>query len=172
MNNLQSLKIEVSRQRDCSKPLQPYKADCIIQENSFTIASNCVREKINVLSDEKEVVLFHTKANYWNALHHKMEQLFSQASRGITHITVNGDNLPENVRLGLKLLEALLAKDIEIPSSMVIPTELTFEIINRFSYPALPTNLYKIIAICISISSKLVFQFKNLVTRVVDQNIE
>ncbi|KYM88447.1 hypothetical protein ALC53_02930 [Atta colombica] len=159
LNNLQSLKIEVSRQRDCSKPLQPYKADCIIQENSFTIASNCVREKINVLSDEKEVVLFHTKANYWNALHHKMEQLFSQASRGITHITVNGDNLPENVRLGLKLLEALLAKDIEIPSSIVIPTELSFEIINRFSYPALPTNLYKIIAVCISISSKLVLRY-------------
>ncbi|KYN08936.1 hypothetical protein ALC57_18902 [Trachymyrmex cornetzi] len=159
LNNLQSLKIEVSRQRDYSKPLQPYKADCIIQENSFTIASNCVREKINVLSNEKEVVLFHTKANYWNALHHKMEQLFSQASRGITNITVNGDNLPENVRLGLKLLEALLAKDIEIPSSMVTPTELSFEIINRFSYPALPTNLYKIVAVCISISSKLVLRY-------------
>ncbi|KYN30753.1 hypothetical protein ALC56_14564 [Trachymyrmex septentrionalis] len=159
LNNLQSLKIEVSRQRDYSKPLQPYKADCIIQENSFTIASNCVCEKINVLSDEKEIVLFHTKANYWNALHHKMEQLFSQASRGITNITVNGDNLPENVRLGLKLLEALLAKDIEIPSSMVTPTELSFEIINRFSYPALPTNLYKIVAVCISISSKLVLRY-------------
>ncbi|KAG5314198.1 NU188 protein, partial [Acromyrmex insinuator] len=159
LNNLQSLKIEVSRQRDYSKPLQPYKADCIIQENSFTIASNCMCEKITVLSDEKEVVLFHTKANYWNALHHKMEQLFSQASRGITHITVNGDNLSENVRLGLKLLEALLAKDIEIPSSMVTPTELSFEIINRFSYPALPTNLYKIVAVCISISSKLVLRY-------------
>ncbi|KYQ55243.1 hypothetical protein ALC60_05868 [Trachymyrmex zeteki] len=160
LNNLQSLTIEVPRQRDYNKPLQPYKADCIIQENSFTITSNCVRENITVLSNEKEVVLFRTKANYWNALHHKIEQLFSQASRGITNIsTVNGGNLPENVCLGLKLLEALLAKDIEIPSSMVAPTELSFEIINRFSYPALPTNLYKIVAVCISISSKLVLRY-------------
>ncbi|XP_018402894.1 PREDICTED: nucleoporin NUP188 homolog [Cyphomyrmex costatus] len=159
LNNLQSLTIEVPRQRDCNKPLQPYKADCIIQENSFTITSNCIRENITVLSNEKELVLFRTKANYWNALHHKIEQLFSQASHGITNISMVNGNLLENVRLGLKLLEALLAKDIEIPSSMVAPTELSFEIINRFSYSALPTNLYKIVAVCISISSKLVLRY-------------
>jgi len=151
--------IEVPRQRDYNKPLQPYKADCIIQKNLFTISSNCVRENITVLSNEKEVVLFRTKASYWDALHHKIEQLFSQASGGITNISTVNTDLPENVRQGLKLLEALLAKDIEIPSSMVAPTELSFEIINRFSYPALPTNLYKIVAVCISISSKLVLRY-------------
>ncbi|KAL6427342.1 hypothetical protein ACFW04_008718 [Cataglyphis niger] len=159
LDNLQTVTIELPRQRDHSKSLQPYKADCIIQKNSFTIPSNCPRENIAVLSTEKEVVLFRTKASYWNALHHKIEQLFSQADGGITNISVVKTDLPENVCHGLKLLEALLAKDIEIPSSIVIPTELSFEIINRFSYPVLPTNLYKIVAVCIGISSKLVLRY-------------
>ncbi|XP_014489061.1 PREDICTED: nucleoporin NUP188 homolog [Dinoponera quadriceps] len=159
LDNLPSLTIEIPRQRDCSKPLQPYEAECVIQRNSFTIPDNCVRENIFVLSSEKEVVLFRTKANYWDALHHKIEQLFSQASGGIANISAVMTDLPENVCQGLRLLEALLAKDMEIPLSMVAPTELSFEIVNRFSYPALPRNLYKIIAVCISLSSRLVLRY-------------
>ncbi|XP_077274210.1 nuclear pore complex protein Nup188 [Temnothorax americanus] len=159
LDNLQTVTIEVPRRRDHSKPLRPYEADCIIQKNSFTITNNCVRENIAVLSNEKEVVLFRTEASYWNALHHKIEQLFSQASGGIANISAVKTDLPENVCQGLKLVEALLAKNIDIPSSMVIPTELSFEIINRFSYPTLPPNLYRIVAVCISISSKLVLRY-------------
>lgn len=151
--------IELPRLRDCSKPLQPYEADCIIQKNSFTITSNCARKVISVLTNGKDVVLFRVKASYWDALHHKIEQLFSQASGGITNISAVKTDLPENVCQGLKLLEALLAKDIKIPSNMVVPTELSFEIINRFSYPTLPTNLYRIVAVCISISSRLVLRY-------------
>lgn len=158
MDNLQTVTLEVPRQRDHNKPLQPYE-DCIIHKNSFTITSNCVRENITTLSNEKEVVLFRIKASYWDALHHKIEQLFSQASGGIANISTVKTDLPENVCQGLKLLEALLAKDIKIPSSMVVPTELSIEIINRFSYPALPPNLYRIVAVCISISSKLVLRY-------------
>ncbi|KAL0114363.1 hypothetical protein PUN28_011551 [Cardiocondyla obscurior] len=159
LDNLQSVTIEIPRQRDYNKPLQPYEADCIIQKNSFTIPSNCAHENIAVLSNEKEVVLFRTKASYWDALHYKIEQLFSQASGGITNISAVNTDLPENVYQGLKLLEAFLAADIEIPSNMVVPTELIFEIINRFSYPILPPNLYRIVAVCISISSKLVLRY-------------
>ncbi|EFN79601.1 Nucleoporin NUP188-like protein [Harpegnathos saltator] len=159
LDNLPSLTLEVSRQRDHNKPLQPYKAECIIQKNSFTIPDDCIRENIFVLSNEKEVVLFRTKANYWEALHHKIEQLFSQASGGIANISAVMTDLPENVCQGLKLLEALLAKDIEIPLNMVTPTELSFEIVNRFSYPVLPTNLYRIVAVCISLSSKLILRY-------------
>lgn len=154
-----SLTIKISRQRDYSKPLQPYKAECIIQKNSFTIPDNCIRENIFVLSNEKEVVLFRTKANYWDALHHKIEQLFSQTSGGIANISAVMTDLPEHVYQGLKLLEAILAKDMEIPLNMVTPTELSFEIVNRFSYPVLPTNLYRIVAVCISLSSKLVLRY-------------
>lgn len=110
--------------------------------------------------------MFRTKASYWDALHYKMEQLFSQASGGIANISAVKTDLPENVCQGLKLLEALLAIDIEIPSNMVVPTELSFEIINRFSYPTLPPNLYRIIAVCISISSKLVVRYpEDILTR-------
>lgn len=112
-----------------------------------------------MLPNEKELVLFHTKASYWNALHHKIELLFSQASGGIANISTVKTDLPANVCQGLKLLEALLTKDIEIPLNMVTPTELSFEIINRFSYPVLPANLYKVVAVCISISSKLVLRY-------------
>lgn len=159
LDNLPSLTIEISRQRDYSKPLQPYEAECIIQKNLFTIPDNSVRENIIVLSNEKEVVLFRTKANYWDALHHKIEQLFSQASGGVTNVSAMMTVLPENVCQGLKLLETLLAKDIEIPLNMVTSTELSFEIINRFSYPVLPTNLYKVVAVCISLSSKLILRY-------------
>lgn len=159
MDNLPSLTVEVPRQREHNRPLQLYEAECIIQKNSFTIPENCAHENIVVLSNEKEVVLFHTKASYWNALHYKIEQLFSQASGGISNISAVKTDLPETVCQGLKLLEALLAKDIEIPVNMVTPTELSFEILNRFSYPVLPTNLYKIVAVCISISSKLVLRY-------------
>lgn len=159
LDNLPSLTIEIPRQRDYSKPLRPYEAECIIQKNSFAIPDNCVRESIVVLSNEREVVLFRAKATYWDALHHKIEQMFAQASSGVMNISAMMTNLPENVRQGLKLLETLLAKDIEIPLSMVICTELSFEIVNRFSYPVLPTNLYKIVAVCISLSSKLILRY-------------
>jgi len=166
LDNLPSLTIEIPRQREYDRPLRPYEAECVIQKNSFTIPGNCTRESIAILSNDREVVLFHTKASYWHALHHKIEQLFSEASGGIANISAVKTDLPENVLQSLKLLEALLAKDIEIPSSMVTPTELSFEIINRFSYPVLPTNLYRIVAVCISISSKLVLRYpEDILTR-------
>ncbi|EZA58440.1 Nucleoporin-like protein [Ooceraea biroi] len=166
LDNLPSLTIEIPRQRDYSRPLRPYEAECVIQKNSFTIPDSCTRESVAVLSSDREVVLFHTKASYWDALHHKIEQLFALASGGIANISAMKTDLPENVLQGLKLLEALLVKDIEIPSSMVTSTELTFEIVNRFSYPVLPANLYRIVAVCISISSKLVLRYpEDILTR-------
>ncbi|KAG7201983.1 hypothetical protein KM043_004675 [Ampulex compressa] len=159
LDNLSSVTIEVPRQRDHSKPLKPYERECTIHKNSFTIPEDCFRENVLVPSNEKEVILFRKKASYWDPLHHKIEQLFSQAGGGITNISELKTSLPENVLQGLKLLETLLGTDIDIPQSMVIPTELSFEIINRFSYPVLPMNIYKIVATCIGISSKLVLKY-------------
>ena len=161
LDNLQSLTLEVSRQRDTNKPLKPYEQECIIHKNSYTISEDCFRENIRILSSEREVVIYRQKASYWDALHHKMEQLFSQAGGRITNINEMSKNLPENVSQGLKLLKTLI-KYIGIPQSMVIPTELSFEIINRFSYPVLPEEkmyIYKIVAACISISSELVLEY-------------
>lgn len=159
LDMLMSLTLEVSRQRDQSKPIRPYERECTIHKNLFSIRSDCLRENILVLSSDSEVVLFKTRANYWDALHHGIEQLFSQAGGGIANICNMQTSLLDNVTQGLKLLESLLAKDIDIPQSMVIPTELSFEIINRFSYPVLPPNIYRIVTACISISSKLVLKY-------------
>lgn len=151
--------LEVSRQRDQSKQIRPYERECTIHKNLFSIRSECPRENILVLSSDSEVVLFKTRASYWDSLHHRIEQLFSQAGGGIANICNMQTSLLDNVTQGLKLLESLLAKDIDIPQSMVIPTELSFEIINRFSYPVLPPNIYRIVTACISISSKLVLKY-------------
>ncbi|KAK2579169.1 hypothetical protein KPH14_002695 [Odynerus spinipes] len=159
LDMLTSLTIEVIRQRDQTKPIRPYERECTIHKNLFSIAPDCPRENIQILSSETEVVLFKTRAIYWDALHHKIELLFSQAGGGMTNICNMQSSLADNVIQGLQLLESLLAKDIDIPQSMVIPTELSFEIINRFSYPVLPPNIYQIVAVCISISSKLVLKY-------------
>ncbi|XP_076635542.1 nuclear pore complex protein Nup188 [Colletes latitarsis] len=160
LDNLQSLTLEVPRQRDHNKPFKPYEQECMIHKNSYAIAEDSLRENIRMSSD-REVVIFRQKACYWDALHYKIEQLFSQAGGGITNISEMTKNLPEIVSQGLKLLKTL-AKYIGIPQSMVIPTELSFEIINRFSYPVLPEDkmyIYKIVAACISISSELVLEY-------------
>ena len=134
LDNLQSLTLEVLRQRDHNKPLRPYEQECMIHKNSYTILEDSPRENIRILSSDREVMIFRQKANYWDALHHKIEQLFSQAGGRFTGTDEMNKNLPEHVSEGLKLLKTL-AEHIGIRQSMVIPTELSFEIINRFSYP-------------------------------------
>ncbi|XP_017799097.1 PREDICTED: nucleoporin NUP188 homolog [Habropoda laboriosa] len=161
LDNLQSLTLEVPRQRDQNKLLKPYEQECTIHKNPYTISEDSFRENIRVLSSEREVVIFRQRASYWDALHHKIEQLFSQAGCGITPSNALNKNMPEHVSQGLKLLKRL-AKYIGIRQSMVIPTELSFEIINRFSYPVLPDEkmyIYKVVAACISISSELILEY-------------
>ncbi|XP_043485129.1 nucleoporin Nup188 [Leptopilina heterotoma] len=165
LDNLPSLTLEVSRQTlhtmDC---LKPYEQDCIIHRNSFRISRNTPHERIDSArrrndGDEFDVVLWQTKASYWDAFHHKIEQLFLQASGGMASLSYTEALLPEQVSQGFALLEALLATDMEIPRSMVIPTELSFEIVNRFSYASLSLNIYKVVAACIRVSSKLVLRY-------------
>ncbi|XP_034173146.2 nuclear pore complex protein Nup188 [Osmia lignaria lignaria] len=161
LDNLQSLTLEVPRQRDHNKPYRPYEQECTIHRNSYTISEDCFHENVRILSSDREVVIFRQRASYWDALHYKIEQLFSQVGGRTTHTYEMSKNLPENVCLGLKLLKTL-AKYVGIRQSMVIPTELSFEIINRFSYPVLPEEkmyIYKIVAACIGISSELVLEY-------------
>ncbi|XP_017876085.1 nucleoporin NUP188 homolog [Ceratina calcarata] len=161
LDNLKSLKLEVSRQRNYNKPLRPYERECTIHKNTYTISEDCVRENVRILPNGREVVIFRQRASYWDVLHHKIEQLFSQAGGGTMSIDEMNINLPEHVSRGLKLLKTL-AHYVGIRQSMVIPTELSFEIINRFSYPVLPEEkmyIYKVVADCISISSELVLEY-------------
>lgn len=165
LDNLPSLTLEVSRQNlhtiDC---LKPYEQECVIHRNSFRILTTTRHERIESArrrndGDEFDVILWHTKGSYWHAFHHKIEQLFLQASGGMASLSYKDAVLPEQVTQGFALLEALLATDMEIPRNMVIPTELSFEIVNRFSYATLPLNIYKVVASCIRVSSKLVLRY-------------
>lgn len=150
LENLPSITLEVSR-RAFSPQMQrkPYEQECVIHKNLYAIPANCPYTKINapqrnMNNDECEVILFETNANYWEAFHHKIEVLLLEASGGIANLTECNNLLPEQVTLGFTLLETLLATDIDISISMVIPTELSFEVVNRFSYPVLPLNIYKV----------------------------
>ncbi|OXU27052.1 hypothetical protein TSAR_008593 [Trichomalopsis sarcophagae] len=166
LENLPSVTLEISR-RNFSSDWQrrPYANDCIIHKNEFNIPLNCVYQKLNstqqrkLTKDEHEVILFKTKANYWNAIHHKIELLLLEATGGIANLSEASNLLPDQVAVGFGLLEALLATEVDVSSSMVIPTELSFEVINRFSYPDLPLNIYKVVASCIKVSSKLVLRY-------------
>ena len=165
LDNLSSITLEVPRRElQTNDPLKPYEKECTIHKNNFTITKDIPRERIESArrkddGDECEVILWHTKGNYWDAFHHKIEQLFHQASTGMINLSNTEAVLPEQVTQGFGLLESLLALDIEIPRSMVIATELSFEIVYRFSYPILPLSIYKVVAACIRVSSKLVLKY-------------
>ncbi|XP_003708007.2 nuclear pore complex protein Nup188 [Megachile rotundata] len=159
LDQLQSLTLEIPRQRDHNKPFRPFEQECTIHRNSYALSEDCSKN-IRILSSDREVVIFYQQASYWDVLHYKIEQLFSQVGGRITHTYEMNKNLPENVYQGLKLLKTLL--NARIRQSMVIPTELSFEIINRFSYPVLLEDkmyIYKIVAACIGISSELVLEY-------------
>ena len=147
MENLQSVALEIDRNGfNADTQCKPYDRVCIIHRNSFTIPSNCEHMKMqrNVGRDECELRLFKTKASYWDAFHFKIELLLMEASGGIANLGMENNTLPEQVAMGFGLLEALLGAEVDISAGMVIPTELSFEVINRFSYPVLPLNIYKV----------------------------
>ena len=156
--------LEVPRHRSIAtgtnrQSIRPYERECTIHRNDFDIPSDCERVIIETTSGETEVVTWRTTARYGDAFHHKIEQLLSQAGGGITNVSDLKTSLPEHVCHGFDLLEALLAADLDITPSMVIPTEMSLEIINRFSYPVIPLNIYKIIASCCRVTTKLVLMY-------------
>ncbi|XP_058808412.1 nucleoporin Nup188 isoform X2 [Phymastichus coffea] len=165
LENLPSITLEVSRHTfNVEMQRRPYEQQCVIHHNSFLIPPNCPYVKINAnqrntTRDEYEVILFQIKANYWDAFHHKIELLLLAASGGIINLSEDTNALPDQVSQSFGLLEIFLDKNIDISPSMVIPTELSFEVVNRFSYPVLPLNIYKVVAACIKVSSKLVLRY-------------
>ncbi|XP_012277491.1 nucleoporin NUP188 homolog isoform X2 [Orussus abietinus] len=156
LDDLPSVTLETPRHRDSGKLWRPYEKECTIYHNAFAIPIGCSNKVIESTANDKDVVLWHIKARYWDAFHYKLEQLIFEASSGISNVS---EGKAEQVCQGFKLLEILLSADVDIPRGMVIPTEFSFEIINRFAYPVLPLNIYRIIARCICISSKLVLKY-------------
>ncbi|XP_057324473.1 nucleoporin Nup188 [Microplitis mediator] len=138
------------------QPYRPYDRECTLHRNEFTIPDNC--ERI-VLDSDKEIVLWRIKSRYGDAFHHKIEQLFSYAGSGIMNVVNLQTSLPEHVTLGFTLLEALLAANVDLPLGMVIPTELSLEVINRFSHSVLPRSLYRLVAACCRVTSKLALKY-------------
>ncbi|KAK0088385.1 hypothetical protein PV325_012168 [Microctonus aethiopoides] len=172
LENLNSITLEVPRQRHnfigvnnaSSRMLyRPYERECIIHRNEFAIPENCEKIELENNSNDTEVIMWRVKSRFGDAFHHKIEQLFAHAGGGIMNVSDIQSNLPEHVALGFALLEALLAANIAIPPGMVIPTELSLEVINRFSYPVLPRSLYRVVAACFRVTSKLVLKYPEVI---------
>lgn len=138
---------------------RPYERECTMHRNNFTIEGDCERELVEVTSSETEVVTWRKRSRYGDAFHHKIEQLLSQAGGGITNVSQFDTSLQEHVYQGFCLLVELLAADLDITPGMVIPTEMSLEIINRFSYPVLPLKIYNVVASCFRVTSKLVLKY-------------
>lgn len=157
LENLPSVTLEMSRRafsRDIER--KPYERDCLVHRNAYEIPATSQYCKLNPpaslpLRDECEVIMFDARSNYWDAFHHRIELMLLAAGGGIGNLSESNSQLTEQVSLGFGLLEALLGTDVDISPSMVIPTELCFEIVNRFSYPVLPLNIYKVNPECLSI---------------------
>ncbi|XP_034948667.1 nucleoporin NUP188 homolog [Chelonus insularis] len=166
LEDLESVTLEGPRYRNFSggntsgrQAFRPYNQECTLHHNNFTIPENCERLVLDHESGDKEVVVWRVKSRYGDAFHHKIEQLFSFAGSGIMNVSDVQTNLPDHVAQGYGLLEALLNANVEIPAGMVIPTELSLEVINRFSYPVLPKGLYRVVAACFSVTSKLALKY-------------
>lgn len=168
LEELSTLTLQVPRHRNTilsrtTTPIglsyRPYKGDCTLHGNDFEIAEGCERIVLDGDMSDSEIILFKVKARYGDAFHHKIEQLFAHAGGGLMNVSDLQTNLLQNIAQGFELLNAVLSAGLDIPPGMVIPTELSLEIINRFSYPVLPTNLFKIVASCLQVTSRLVLKY-------------
>ncbi|XP_011308376.1 nucleoporin NUP188 homolog [Fopius arisanus] len=167
LENLTTLTLQVPRHlntiisRTSTQGLayRPYKGDCTLHRNDFEIPENCEKIVLDGDLSDSEVILFKIRGKYGDAFHHRIEQLFGHAGGGLMNVSDLQTNLLENIAEGFKLLNSILSADLDIPPGMVIPTELSLEIINRFAYPVLPRNLYKIVASCLQVTSRLVLKY-------------
>ncbi|XP_014236684.1 nucleoporin NUP188 homolog [Trichogramma pretiosum] len=161
IENLPSIALEINRNYlNSNMQCRPYD-QCFIHQNTFTIPSKCQFMKMHRDNGRAdcELIVFKIKASFWDAFHHKIELLLHQASRGIANLVTENNVLLDQVQLGFGLLEALLSAEVDVSSGMVIPTELSFEVVHRFSYPVLPVNIYKVVAASFKVSSKLVLRY-------------
>ncbi|XP_063995098.1 nucleoporin Nup188 [Diachasmimorpha longicaudata] len=167
LEQLSTLTLQVPRHRNSILSItsrsgliyRPYEGDCTLHRNDFEIPENCERIILDGDLSEAEIILFKIKARYGDAFHHKIEQLFGHAGGGLMNVSDLQMSLLENVAQGFQLLNAILSAGLDIPPGMVIPTELSLEIINRFAYPVLPPNLFKIIASCLQVTARLVLKY-------------
>ncbi|XP_043280219.1 nucleoporin Nup188 [Venturia canescens] len=170
LDRLETVTLEVPRNRGHSmnnsgnvgsirQPYRPYERECTMHRNNFMIEGDCKRISVEVTSSDTEIVRWQKRSRYGDAFHHKIEQLLSQAGGGLTNVSEFDTSLPEHVYQGFCLLVELLGADLDITPGMVIPTEMSLEIINRFSYPVLPLKIYNVVASCCRVTSKLVLKY-------------
>ncbi|KAF7993494.1 hypothetical protein HCN44_010089 [Aphidius gifuensis] len=139
---------------------RPYEMDCKLHHNTFGIPDDCPKIILDNDANDDEIVLWKIRARYGDAFHHKIEQLFIHSGSGLNNIDDYQKILIENITKGFGLIDAILDANVDIPQSMIIPTDyLCLEIINRFSYPVLPRSLYNIVSSCFKITSRLVLHY-------------
>lgn len=119
--------------------------------------------------DNFSSIHFHTKLNYFNALHHEINELIDDTLR--RHEI--DENRKRRVSQGLKFLAAAVRRTknpADITAEMVHPTELVFDLIVRFkSIPQPPVDL---LAQCLDVCAALMPIFESdIYNRVINLDI-
>uniref|UniRef100_A0A182PSF0 Nucleoporin NUP188 n=1 Tax=Anopheles epiroticus TaxID=199890 RepID=A0A182PSF0_9DIPT len=121
------------------------------------------------IHNQRTYVHFSTGYNYFNALHHEINELLEDAQ---ATSTLNSDRV-QRIAAGLKYL-AVAVKRIQQPhditSEMVHPTEMVFDVLLKFkSVPNPPLDL---LVQCMNVCTALVPLFEQeIYTRIINLNI-
>lgn len=141
---------------------QPFRKipDFVIPANTQAI----VREEKG-----KMFVHFLTKLNFFNALHHEINELFNCV---LSFSEINDSRL-KRLEAGINLLAAFitrLEKPDDITNEMIHPTEMIFDILEKFKIFQSPS--LGIMAACLNVCAELVIFFgKEIIRRFINLNI-
>ncbi|XP_058120378.1 nucleoporin Nup188 [Anopheles ziemanni] len=118
---------------------------------------------------QKTYIHFRTRYNYFNALHHEINELLQDAA---DMSTLNSDRV-QRIATGLKYL-AVAVKRIQQPhdisSEMVHPTEMVFDVLLKFK--SIPNPPLDLLVQCLNVCAALVPLFEQeIYTRIINLNI-
>uniref|UniRef100_A0A182YLB8 Nucleoporin NUP188 n=1 Tax=Anopheles stephensi TaxID=30069 RepID=A0A182YLB8_ANOST len=135
---------------------------------NFTIARG-TKLIVRDMQNQRTYVHFSTGYNYFNALHHEINELLEDAQ---ATSTLNSDRV-QRIAAGLKYLAVAVRRiqqPYDITSEMVHPTEMVFDVLLKFkSVPNPPIDL---LVQCMNVCTALVPLFgQEIYTRIINLNL-
>ncbi|ETN64999.1 hypothetical protein AND_003230 [Anopheles darlingi] len=136
---------------------------------NFTVPRGTKLIVRDVDNHKRTYVHFSTRYNYFDALHHEMNELLVDAQTTSTLSAVR----VERIATGLKYL-AVAVRRIQQPhdisAEMVHPTEMVFDVLLKFK--AVPNPPVELLVQCLNVCSALVPLFEQeIYTRIINLNI-
>ncbi|XP_049298914.1 nucleoporin Nup188 [Anopheles funestus] len=135
---------------------------------NFTIARG-TKLIVRDMQNQRTYVHFSTSYNYFNALHHEINELLEDAQ---ATSTLNSERV-QRIAAGLKYLAVAVRRiqqPYDISSEMVHPTEMVFDVLLKFK--AVPNPPIDLLVQCMNVCTALVPLFEQeIYTRIINLNI-